>query len=182
MRGEERGVLTIYYTLLFFFSLLIRFFFHPSRNRCASCTVWSWQCFPWNLYFHLRSVAKSSFSHRVKYLDATPFISHIFLEKRKNEDYGVMKKPFNKQQKPTKKKKKQNKYDEETNQSLLLMLEGRRSYSIHRHVSCMNVAELIALFLYDLVTRFPFLHHNGAARSWLLEKMIASVCWQLCLL
>lgn len=27
MRGEERGVLTIYYTLLFFFSLLIRFFF-----------------------------------------------------------------------------------------------------------------------------------------------------------
>lgn len=93
----------LYFIVLFF--PFNSFFFHPSRNRCASCTVWSWQCFPWNLYFHLRSVAKSSFSHRVKYLDATPFISHIFLEKRKNEDYGVMKKPFNKQQKPTKKRK-----------------------------------------------------------------------------
>lgn len=56
---------------------------------------------------------ESSFSHRVMYFDATPFISLIFLQKTKWEN---MKKPLKTKQKKSKTKQKQ-RDGEETNQS-----------------------------------------------------------------
>lgn len=76
-------------------------------------------------------------------------------------------------------KQKKQRDGEETNQSPR-PLKGQRSCSVHHHVSCVNVTELIALFLYDLVTRFPFLHHNDAARNAFAAEKMDSVCWQLC--